>query len=754
MLGRAVIVDLDKESGASNAEDKLLGKGTTKTERKRTRKIKTPRSVADAKPGEFVSRELSWLQFNQRVLSEAADKKAPLLERLQFLGIVTSNLDEFFMKRVGGLKQQITAGLMHRSPDGRLPSEQLTAIRPVVQEMLKIQSDLFAKEIDPELRKQGIEIISWKDLSASELNWARQYFHNNIFPVLTPMSVDVGHPFPFISNLSTSLGVLLVQPKSEEKHFARIKIPPVFPRILRIPGSEGAATQRFLRLQEMIANNLEDLFPGLSVARVMPFRVTRNAEVELDELDADDLLELIEEQLRERKFSKAVRLEHGPNPDPWMLHFLMQELELKEEDVYEVAGELDYGIFKPLVELKIPALKSEPWIPLSLPPFSDEDANIFSVLRSEDLLVHHPYESFSSSVERFLRTAVDDPGVLGIKMTLYRTGDESTIIPLLIRAAENGKQVVCLVELRAYFDEARNIAWAQTLEKAGVHVVYGVVGLKTHCKTILVIRNETEGLRCYAHIGTGNYNPQTSKLYTDIGFFTSDTEITADLVDMFHYLTGRSLKREYRKLLLAPINLKERFLKMIEREITNKKHGLPARIIAKINNLEDHDIIRSLYQASQAGVVIDLIVRSVCCLRPGVEGISKGINVYSVLGRFLEHSRIFYFANGQADPLEGEFYIGSSDWMYRNLENRVEVVTPIKARTLRERLWEILSVPLNESSRVWHMRQDGSYERVGNNIAMQQLLMDRVRQRIAKPFPHDDRSSPIDITQQSASSLL
>ncbi len=699
--------------------------------RKRIPKLRTPRSVADAQPGEFINREISWLQFNSRVLAQAQRENIPLLERLKFLGIVTSNLDEFFMKRVGGLKQLIAAGLLHRSPDGKLPSEQLTAIRTRVKETLDLQAHIFTHDILPKLKSQGLEIVEWADLSDSEKSWASEYFNANLFPILTPMSVDLGHPFPFISNLSISLGILLVHPQKDERHFARIKVPPVFPQLFRVSGSEGEH-QRFIRLREIIANNLHGLFPGMNVVRVMPFRVTRNAEVELDELDAEDLLELIEEQLRERKFSKAVRLEHCPNPDPWMLHFLRDELELKEEDVYEVPGPLDYTIFKPIVDLKLPNLKDKPWVPVSLPPFSDEETNLFSALREGDLLVHHPYESFTSSVERFLRTAVEDPKVLGIKMTLYRTGDESTIIPLLIRAAEMGKQVVCLVELRAYFDEARNIAWAQTLEKSGVHVVYGVIGLKTHCKTILVIRNESDGVRCYAHLGTGNYNPQTAKHYTDLGYFTADPIICADLVEMFHYLTGRSLKREYRKLLVAPINMKERFLAKIEGEIENKKNGKPARIAIKINNLEDHDIIRALYRASRAKVDVSLIVRSVCCLHAGVENLSDKIKVFSVLGRFLEHSRIFHFAAGAEDPEDGEFYIGSSDWMYRNLENRVEVVVPITDKHLRHRLWEILNVTLTSDQRCWEMIANGSYqERKGNNadsLDTQEQLMRKIEE--------------------------
>ncbi len=659
--------------------------------------------------GRLLNRELSWLEFNGRVLHEALDERTPLLERVNFLGIFTSNLDEFFMKRVGGFKSQLAAGVVSRSMDGLTAEEQLAAIRASVAPMLRRQADCFLTVIQPALRAHGVHLLTWEELTDHEKQDASRYFRANVFPVLTPLAVDSGHPFPFLSNLSISLGVVVCHPDQDEHLFARVKIPEVLPRWIRLETPAPAGQFRYLSLIDLIRHNLQDLFPDMKVMEVMPFRITRNAELERDEEDAEDLLELIAEELRARRFADVVRLEHGPNPDPWMLRFLMEELELTEQDVYELQGELDYTGLRPLMDLPLPKLKHEPWSPVPPAALADDEADLFAVIRKGDLLVHHPFESFSASVERFIRTAADDPRVLAIKITLYRTGDGSPFVNSLIRAAESGKQVVCLVELKARFDEQRNIQWARMLEKAGVHVVYGIVGLKTHAKTALVVRRDPDGLRCYTHIGTGNYHSGTARLYTDMGLLTARTDITEDVVELFHYLTGRSLKRSYRKLLVAPVTMHGRFVEMIEREIENRRAGRPAHIVAKMNALEDVKIIQSLYKASQAGVPIDLIVRGFCCLRPGVPGMSENIRVISILGRFLEHSRLFYFRAGADQPEQGEFYLGSADWMYRNLEMRVEVVTPVEEPALRERLWSIFQVMLADQRQAWDMQPGGGY---------------------------------------------
>jgi polyphosphate kinase len=659
-------------------------------------------------PTLFVNRELSWLAFNQRVLHEALDARTPLLERVGFLSIFTSNLDEFFMKRVGGLKRQLAAGTVSQSLDGKAASQQLQAIRAAVLPMLAEQARVYREEIRPALRSHGVHLLDWHELSEEERKFADEYFRRDLFPVLTPLAVDPGHPFPFISNLSESLGIVLRHPEEGERLFARVKMPANLPSWIRLGGPTDGS-YRYARLQDIMIANLPALFPDMEVLGVMPFRVTRNSDVERDEEDAEDLLEMMEEELRARRFAHVVRLEHGPNPDAWLLRFLLDELELGEQDVYELTDELDYTSLRPLLDLPIPQLKAEPWLPVVPAQLSDNEVDIFSVIRSGDLLVHHPYESFTASVERFLSAAAADDKVLAIKMTLYRTGDDSPFINTLVRAAEAGKQVVCLVEVTARFDEQRNIQVAQMLEKAGVHVVYGIVGLKTHAKIALAVRREADGLRCYAHIGTGNYHSGTARLYTDFGLFTAKPDFTDDVVELFHYLTGRSLKRDYRRLIVAPVNMKRRFLEMIDREAEHARRRGTCGIVAKMNSLEDPQVIQALYRASQAGVPIDLIVRGFCCLRPGVPGLSDTIRVTSVIGRFLEHSRVFFFRNGSDDPIDGEFYIGSADWMYRNLQHRVEAVTPIEERPLRERLWQTLQVMLADRRQAWDMDADGNY---------------------------------------------
>ncbi|MEM1107608.1 MAG: polyphosphate kinase 1 [Planctomycetota bacterium] len=713
----------------------------------------------DAPPaeGEFLNREASWLEFNRRVLHEALDERTPLLERVGFLAIFNSNLDEYYQKRVGGLKRQIEAGLMTRTVDGLSPEQQLAVIRDLVIPMLDEQAKCYVEVVRPALKEKGIHLLTWDELTDADREHANDYFRTNLFPVVTPLSVDPGHPFPFISNLSTSLGVMLQHPGvdkggpvasdlsagTEEAagrlQFARVKVPQVLPRWVKLPCEEGQ--DKFVSSDQVLWHNLDQLFEGMIIKHVEPFRITRNADIERDEEDAEDLLELIEQELRDRRFAKAVRLETDDAPFHPMNHFLMQELGLQQEDVYQMPGLLDYNdLWQVHGSVNRPDLKYEPWTPMVPTRLADVDSNIFSIIRNGDVLVHHPYESFSASVERFIRRAAIDPDVVAIKLTLYRTAKDSPFIPDLIKAAEAGKQVVVLVELKARFDEERNVQLAQRLEKAGIHVVYGVVGYKTHTKTSLVVRQEKDGLRTYAHIGTGNYNSKTASLYTDLGLFTCDPRITGDLVEVFHFLTGLSLKRDFKHLLIAPTNMRSRFVEMIDREIAHAQAWKDAGgneedrplIVAKMNSLEDRRLCRKLYEASNAGVRVQLIVRGFCTLRPGVPGLSENTSVISVIGRFLEHSRIYHFRNGQGvssyDPekvvtkfanradsdsaqatVGPEYYIGSADWMYRNLNNRVECITPVYDPTLQAKLKTIIDTMLADQRQTWDMDSEGNY---------------------------------------------
>lgn len=685
--------------------------------------------------GEFLNRDLSWLEFNRRVLHEAADSRTPLLERVRFLAIFGSNLDEFFMKRVGALRGEASETTPRGSADALSPLRQLQAIRRTVLELQRQQAQCYVGQIRPELQAHGIHLLAWDQLGAAERQEARAFFRSSVFPILTPLAVDPGHPFPFISNLSESVGVTVQHPDRKENLFARIKVPKVLPRLIRLTADNGQGGYRFYSLYDLIRHNLQDLFPDMRIVQVMFFRVTRGAMLDIDDADGDDLRELVIRELRQRRFAPVVRLEVAPRPDAEMLRLLMQELELDEEDVYPAEGELNYADLLPLADLRVPGLRHEPWTPQVPPSLADEERDIFSQIRSGDLLVHHPYESFSASVERFIKSASVDPRVLAIKMTLYRTGGESSFIHSLIQAAEAGKQVVCMVEVKARFDEERNLVLADALESAGVHVVYGMLGLKTHVKAALVVRQEPDGIRCYAHIGTGNYHAQTARLYTDLGLFTCNPVMTADLVELFHYLTGRSLKREYGKLLVAPVNMRDRFLELIGREIEHARANRPARIVAKMNSLEDRRVVKALYEASEAGVRIDLLVRGFCCLRPGVPGLSEHIRVSSTIGRFLEHSRIFYFRNGREEPADGDFFIGSADWMYRNLLARVEVVAPVECRPLRARCWEILQIMLDDQRQSWDMQADGRYVQrqpaSTDQKGAQERLMELTRQRCA-----------------------
>ncbi|MDZ4754607.1 MAG: polyphosphate kinase 1 [Phycisphaerae bacterium] len=652
----------------------------------------------------FLNRDLQWLEFNRRVLHQAIDARMPLLERVRFLSIFSNNLDEFFMKRVGGLRRQMDAGVGSPPWEPLTPAQQLSAIRTRVVELVNEQAASFRTDILQRLADVGVQFLRWSELSQQDRTEAEAWYRRNVFPILTPLAVDPGHRFPFISNMSVSLGVMLRRPGESEQLFARVKVPELGNRLYRFEG-----TKRFVPLQEIIEHNLDDLFPGMEIAKVLPFRVTRNADVERDNEDAEDLLEQIQQQLRERRFARVVRLEISRGANPRILRFLEEELDIGTEDIYETDGIIDWGILNEIADLDMPELRFPKWTPMVPPRIESDESDLFSVIRQGDLLVHHPYESFDETVCRFIEQAANDPKVLAIKQALYRTSGDSPFIPSLIRAAESGKQVAVLVELRARFDEARNIFWARKLEDAGVHVAYGVVGLKTHSKVALVVRQEGSGIRCYAHVGTGNYNPKTARVYEDIGLFTCDAAISDDLINLFNYMTGRSRQKDYSRLLVAPVAMKRRFIELIEREISVQQAGKQGRIIAKMNQLEDRSVTDALYRASQAGVSIDLMVRGFCCLRPGVPGLSENIRVSSVIGRFLEHSRIFWFGAGKDDPLASDFYIGSADWMYRNLNTRVEAATPIAGRRERERLWEVLQIGISDRRQAWDMQSDGRY---------------------------------------------
>ncbi len=702
--------------------------------RKRRQNTRQPKKINfNVDPTHFLNRDLSWLHFNRRVLSEAGDKRNPLLERLRFLTIFSSNLDEFVMKRIGYLKHQISSGVIHRSVDGKTVEEQLKDLRQHINEDLEYQRSIFINLLS-DLQKNDIWIFSIEDLDPQEQEYCHNYFKKKIFPVLTPLSVDPGHPFPFISNLSYSLGMILKNPQSSSHMFSRVKIPNVIPGLIQLPQSDKEKRYRFVSVLSIVKSNLHMLYPGMEILHTVPFRVTRNADVDHREDEAQDLLILVEEGIKERRLADCVRLEIDKNSELGIVHFLKDSLEIADEDIYEMDFPLDFSILKVIVDLDLPYLKFKTWSPI-IPKSFAESNNIFQLIRQGDILLHHPYESFSGTVERFIANAADDPSVLTIKMTLYRTGDNSPFIKNLIRAAEKGKQVVALVELKARFDEQRNILWAQKLEDAGVHVVYGILGLKTHTKTALIIRQEVDGdIVSYAHIGTGNYHSQTSNIYTDLGLLTCRREITDEVIEVFNYLTGSSLKTDYNDILVAPINMKSTFMMKIQNEIKNKKAGKPARIIAKMNSMEDEVITEALYEASCAGVEVIMIVRGFCCLKPGIPGLSENIKVFSIIGRFLEHSRVFHFANGEAEPVDGEYFIGSADWMHRNLHNRVELITPIRDRKLKEKLWDFLDIMLRDNRQSWILNQDGTYtqrksDSDDSELSTHLILMDKTINR-------------------------
>ncbi|MES9891433.1 MAG: polyphosphate kinase 1 [Candidatus Thiodiazotropha sp.] len=657
-------------------------------------------------PSLYLNRELTWLAFNQRVLNEAEVEKNPLLERVKFLAIVSRNLDEFFMKRIGGLKQQLAAGLTATTVDGRTPQQQLIECHTVIFEIQQAQQRIY-HELQTALEEAGIRIPQYEALDATQQHNLREHFQQNIFPMLTPLAMDPSHPFPFISNQTLNLLVTLRFPSGYDLHMARVKVPvskDVSPRLIQVDED-----YTFVTLDNLIANNLDMLFPGMKIESCDLFRVTRNANLELDQESASDLLEAIETELRERHFAPIVRLEVSAGMSPTHRGMLAAELGLDEEqDVFEINRMMALRDLFEIATLNIPELRSPPHYPSDHPQLAHDRRNIFHIIREHgSLLLQHPYESFTTTVERFLRTAAEDPKVLAIKMTLYRTSAEGNVLDSLIKAARNGKQVAVLVELKARFDEAANIRWARRLEQAGIHVTYGVLGLKTHSKLIMMIRKDYPQLRRYFHIGTGNYHAGTARLYTDLGVLGCDEDTGKDLTELFNYLTGYSPPPSYRKILAAPYNLKQSLVEKIEREIRLHDEGHPGHIQMKMNALEDHDIVKALYKATQVGVKVDLIVRDTCRFRPGIPGLSESSSVISIVGRFLEHARIIYFLNGGDE----EYFIGSADMMQRNLMQRVEVLTPVESPALRQELRLILDVQLGDKHNAWDMQSDGTYLR-------------------------------------------
>jgi len=669
-----------------------------------------PPEVSLDDPSLYINREISLLDFQQRVLEEARDPRNKLLERVKFLSIVTSNLDEFFMVRVAALKQKLSAGNQDLSIDGKTVSQQLAAVRARLDELVKAIYDCFHKQLLPGLERQGIEVADYSELDSRERAAVDQYYLDTIFPVLTPLAFDPGRPFPHISNLSLNLAIVLKDIDARQ-HFARLKVPEQLPQLVVVPQSaarqrKAPQAQKFVWIEQVIAANLESLFPGLKIVESHPFHVTRDAEVAIKELESDDLLETVEEAVWRRRFRKPVRLQTDSGISDHILEILVDNLEVNPGDVFRVNGPLDLTRLRQLPSLDRPELRDEPFDPFTPPDFSAQaDEDIFTVIRREDQLLHHPFQTFLPIVD-LLKKAAHDPEVLAIKMTLYRVGRNSPIVKALLEAIENGKQVAVLLELKARFDEESNIEWARALEREGVHVVYGLLGLKVHCKIALIVRREHENIRRYVHLGTGNYNPTTARLYTDISLFTADSDIGADATDLFNYLTGYSHKSDFRRLLVAPVTLRKRVAELIRREIALGERG---RLIFKMNALEDKEMIRLFYEASRAGVRVDLIVRGLCCLRAGVPGVSDNITVRSVVGRFLEHSRIYYFGNDGNE----EIYAGSADLMPRNLDRRVELLFPVLNQKIVRYLRDVvLEKYLADNRKVRVGKPDGTYESV------------------------------------------
>ena len=672
----------------------------------------TPAATREALPEDrYLNRELSWLDFNARVLALADDNSLPLLERAKFLAIFASNLDEFYMVRVAGLKRRDEMGLSVRSADGLTPREQLARIGEQTQRIATRHARVFLDSVRPALAEEGIYIVTWADLVQAERDQLSTYFNEQVFPVLTPLAVDPAHPFPFVSGLSLNLAVTVKQPEDGGQHFARIKVPNNVDRFVElksrdgVDGAEGQAKIRYLPMEELIAAFLPMLFPGMDVVEHHAFRITRNADFEVEEDRDEDLLQALERELARRRFGSPVRLEIADDMTESMLELLLRELDVDPSDVIEVPGLLDLSSLWQIYGIGRPALKDRTFVPATNPAFADRETprSIFATLREGDVLVHHPYDSFSTSVQRFIELAAADPNVLAIKQTLYRTSGDSPIVRALIAAAEAGKQVVAMVEIKARFDEQANIRWARTLEQAGVHVVYGYVGLKTHCKTCLVVRREGSTIRRYCHVGTGNYNGKTARLYEDVGLLTASPDIGADLTDLFNSLTGYSRKVSYRNLLVAPHSIRTGIIERVESEIAAHRESGGGRIRLKMNALVDEQVIDALYRASRAGVRVEVVVRGICALRPGAEGFSENISVRSILGRFLEHSRIIHFDR------VNEFWIGSADMMHRNLDRRVEVLVQVKDPRLTAYLDDLFESALDPSTRCWELGPDGQW---------------------------------------------
>ena len=653
----------------------------------------------------FLNRELSWLQFNSRVLALAHDPSTALLERAKFLAIFASNLDEFFMVRIAGLHRRIATGLGTFSTDGLSPKDQLEQVSKRTQELVAEHARVFGEDVLPALVKQGIDILRWDEISDEDTVELHRLFRERVYPVLTPLAVDPAHPFPYISGLSLNLAVILREPGSQRERFARVKVPPLLPRFVQV------GETHFVPLEDVIAAHLDQLFPGMEIVQHDTFRVTRNADLEVDEDETEDLIEALERELLRRRFGPPVRLEVESTMSPQVLDLLMHELKISADDVYRVPGPLDLSGLWTIHSLDRPELKDPPFVPTTQPRLGQADAaklrSIFAVLRDGDVVVHHPYDSFATSVTAFVAEAAADPDVLAIKQTLYRTSGESPIVDALVDAAESGKQVVVVVEIKARFDEVANIRWARALEQAGCHVVYGLVGLKTHCKAALVVRQEPDGLRRYSHIGTGNYHPKTARLYEDIGILTADPMVGADLSDLFNQLTGYSHHADYRRLLVAPQSLRRGVIDRIEREVGHHLAGRPARIVFKLNSLVDEQVVDALYQASRVGVPVDLLIRGMCVVRPGVPGLSESMRVRSIVGRFLEHSRILCFAGGGED----ECWIGSADMMHRNLDRRVELLLQVCGPDALAQLKETLDLALDDGIDAWDLQADGNWVR-------------------------------------------
>ena len=671
-----------------------------------TQVIFLPETQPDLPLDRFLDRELSWLDFNQRVLELAEDSSLPLLERVNFLSIFASNLDEFFMVRVASLKRRIATGIATQSASGLSPQEVLGKISERTKDLQERHANLFAGEISSALGAHNIQIVHWSTLNDEEHQQLRDYFVNQVFPVLTPLAVDPAHPFPYISGLSLNLAVVLRNPKTGGQHFARVKVPPLLPRFVEVQGE----TRRYVPLEDVMGEFMSDLFPGMEVLQHHTFRVTRNEDLEVDEDEGENLLVQLEKELLRRRFGPPVRLEVAEDIDPQVLELLQRELSVKDYDVFHLPEPLDLKSLSSIAFLPIPELQFEPHAITTnryLASEDDEAVDIFASLREREVLVHHPYESFATSVQAFLEQAAEDPQVLAIKQTLYRTSGDSPIVDALIDAAEAGKQVLALVEIKARFDEQNNIGWARKLEAAGVHVVYGLVGLKTHCKLSLVIRQEGSQLKRYCHVGTGNYNPKTARYYEDLGLLTSRDAVGEDLTQLFNQLSGYASEPQFKSLLTSPVGVREGLTLRIKREIEHQLAGRPARIRFKMNSLVDEQIIDELYFASMAGVPIDILVRGMCALKPGVPGLSDTIKVHSILGRYLEHSRIFSFANG-GDP---DVFIGSADMMHRNLDRRVETLVKITQTDHLREIHELLELAMSDDVSVWELDSSGVWSR-------------------------------------------